>query len=63
MRSMSPRRERGRSIWVEMKLTASPCRGERKSGTTSRADSPVKVWPYGDDDGESDSESVSDFVV
>ena len=63
MQSTSPRRERGRSIWVEMKSTASPCRGERKSGTTSRAGSPVEVWPSGDNDGESDSESVSDLVV
>ena len=52
MQSTSSRRERGRSIWVE-----------RKSGTTSRAGSPVEVWPSGDDDGESDLESVSDFVV
>ena len=43
MQSRSPRRERGRSIWVEMKSTASPCRGERKSGTTSRVGSPVEV--------------------
>ena len=56
MQSTSPRRERGRSIWVEMKSTASPCRGERKSGTTNRAGSPVEVWSSGDDDGESDSE-------
>ena len=63
MQSTSPRRERDRSIWVEMKSTASPCRGERKSGTTSRAGSPVEVWPSRDDDRESDSESVSDFVV
>ena len=29
-----------------MKSTASPCRGERKSGTTNRAGSPVerKLW-------------------
>ena len=46
-----------------MKSTASPCRGERKSGMTSRADSSVKVWPSGDDNGESDSESVSYFVA
>ena len=63
MQSTSPRRERGRSIWFEMKSTASSCRGERKSGTTSKADSPIEVWPSGDDDEESYSESVSDFVV
>ena len=63
MQSTSPCRERGKSIWVEMKSSASPCRGERKSRTTSRAGSPVEVLPSGDDDGESDSESVSDFVV